>query len=261
MDPISAAAIELWWIVPAAVGAGTVGFAVLRRRQKRSGKRLGYDAARLELRDAKRDARSAAVAAQVAHAETSRVLADRAASRADAASVASARRALRDAQRLSKTAQARVKAARARVSAERAGLSSGALPLDRLRARHDAVLTRWMHYETDPGLALAFPVMSDARDPHTAAFLAALEHARDRRPSREDAQVTASDFSGYRGAVDELERAFDIAERSARGENVQPALPDVLRDAARTIAERSAGVLGRTVDLLGDWRAQRRRDR
>ncbi|WP_308493123.1 hypothetical protein [Microbacterium terrisoli] len=260
MDPVLAAATELWWIIPVAAGAGAAGVAALHRWQRVNGKRLGYDAAKLELHDAQRDARSAAVAARLARAETSRVVADRAASRADAAAVASARRALREAQLASKAALAQVKAARVRVSAERAGMGAGGLPLDRLHARHDAVLTRWMRYETDPAAALAFPKMSDARDPHTAVFLAALEQARDRRPSRESARVTASDFSAYRRAVDELERAFDAAERSARGENVQPDLPGALRDAARTVMERSTEALNRTADALGQWNA-RRRDR
>ena len=263
MDPIWAAAAELWWLAPtAAAGAGAIGFATVRRRQTVNGKRLGYDAARLELRQAQQDARDAAVSARVARAEAARIAADRAASRTDAVAVASARRALREAQLASKAAMARVRAARARVSAERSSLASAAeLPLDRLRARHDAVLARWMAYETDPGLALAYPAMSDGRQPHTAAFLAAVERARDRRPASEGARITASDFSDYRRAVDDLERAFDVAERSARGEKVQPDLPDALWDAARGFAEKSTEMLNRTTDLLGDWTARRRRDR
>lgn len=263
MDPNWAAAAELWWLAPTAVaGAAAVGFATVRRRQKVNGKRLGYDAARLELRQAQQDARNAAVSARVARAEAASIAADRAASRTDAADVASARRALRDAQLASKAAMARVRAARARVAAERAALGAGtALPLDRLRTRHDAVLARWMAYETDPGLALTYPAMSDGRQPHTAAFLAAVEQARDRRPSTESAGTTASEFSGYRRAVDDLERTFDIAERSARGEKVQADLPDALWDAARGFAEKSTELLGRTSDLLGDWTARRRRER
>jgi len=202
VDPIWAAATELWWVVPAAAGVGAAGVATVHRWQTVSGKRLGLDAARLDLREAQRDARNAAVTARMARAETTRALADRAASRCDAAAVASARRALREAQLASKAALARVKAARVRVSAERAALRTEGLPLDRLRARHDAVLTRWMRYETDPALALSFPAMSDAHDPHTAAFFIALQHARDVRPP--DARVAASDFSAYRRAVDGL---------------------------------------------------------
>lgn len=226
-----------------------------------NGRRLGYDAARLELRQAQKDARDAAVAARVARADAARVTAERAASHADAGAVAASRRALREAQLASRAAGAQLRAARARLSAERMALGSGAsLPLHRLRARHDAVLARWMAYETDPGLAVAYPAMSDARQPLTAAFLAVVERARDHRPS-EGTRVTASDYSVYRQAVDDLEHAFDLAERSARGERVQPAPHDALFEAAREVAERSTDVLNRTVGLLGEWTARRRRDR
>lgn len=226
-----------------------------------NGKRLGYDAARLELRQAQKDARAAAVTVRIARAETTRMVADRAAARTDAEAVASARRALREAQLASKAATARVKAARARVSAERSALGAGDLPLDRVRSRHDAILARWMEYETDPAKLLAFPGMSDGRQPHTAAFFAALERARDLRPPREGERVTASAFSDYRRAVDDLERALDVAERSARGEKNPSDLPDALREAARTLMEKSTEALNRTTDLLGDWNARRRRGR
>lgn len=255
------AAAELWWIAPAVAGAGAVGITAVRRQQRVNGKRLGYDAARLELRQAQQEARDSAVAARVARAETGRIVADQAASKTDAAAVASARRALREAQLASKAAAARVKAARARVAAERTALGSSEAPLDKVRTRHDAVLARWMEYETDPARALAFPAMSDARHPQTAAFFTALAKARDLRPAREAVRVTASDFSLYRVAVDDLERCFDIAERAARGERTQPELPDALRDAARVIVVKSTEVLGRTSDLLGEWNARRRKDR
>lgn len=225
-----------------------------------NGKRLGYDAARLELRHAQQDARAAADAVRVARADAARVAADRAVSRADTAAVAAARHVLREAQLASRAAAARVRAARARVSAERTALGTAtALPLDRLRARHDAVLARWIEYETDPEKAIAFPAMSDGRQPHTAAFLAALGRARDRRPPGGGARVTPSDFDAYRHAVDELERTFDIAERAARGEG-EPAdpLPDVLWDAARAAVDRSTEALNRTVDLFHAWSARRR---
>ncbi|MDT0156486.1 hypothetical protein Q9R19_02485 [Microbacterium sp. ARD32] len=262
MDPIWAAAAELWWVAPTVAGAGAVGLATVRRRQTVNGKRLGYDAARFELRQAQQEAREAAVTARLARTESARVAAERAASNADATAVASARRRLRDAQSASRAAAARVRAARARLSAERAAISSSAgLPLDRLRSRHDAVLARWMSYETDPGLALTYPAISDARQPHTAAFLTAVERARDLRPASESARTTASDFSAYRRAVDELERAFDIAERSARGERVQADLPDALWDAARGFAERSTEVISRTTVRISEWSARRRRER
>jgi len=263
VDPIWAAAVELWWIAPTVAGAGAVGILTIRRQRGMNGRRLGYDAARLELRQAQTAARGAADAVRVARADAARVAADRAASRADSAAVASARRALRDAQLASKAATARVKAGRARVTAERSALGSATvLPLDRLRARHEAVLARWMQYETDPAKAIAYPAMSDGRAPHTAVFLAAVERARDRRPPREGVRVTASDFDSYRRAVDDLERSFDTAERAARGENVQPEqLPDALWDVARTVMEKSTDAVNRTADLFQAWNSRRRRER
>ena len=129
--------------------------------------------------------------------------------------------------------------------------AGGMLPLERLQARHEALLARWMEYETDPARAIAFPAMSDGRQPATALFLAALERARDARP-RPDTRVTAEDFATYRVAVDELERTFDVAERTARGEQVRPELPDALWDAARTFAVR-------TSDSVIAWTMRKRR--
>jgi hypothetical protein len=251
VEPILLLAAELWWVAPAAAGAGATGYAIVRRRGTVNGRRLGYDAARLELRRAQLDARAAADAARVARADAARVAAEKAAARADAAALASARRALRDAQLASRAAVARVKVSRVRVSTERSAMTAGGmLPLERLRARHDALLARWMEYETDPARAIAFPGMSDGRQPATAAFLAAVERARDARP-RADSRVSAEEFGLYRAAVDDLERAFDVAERAARGEQVQPELPDALWDAARTFAIR-------TSDSVIAWTRKRR---
>lgn len=252
MDPILLLAAELWWVAPAAAGAGATGYAIVRRRGTVNGRRLGYDAARLELRRAQLDARAAADAARIARADLARVAADKAAARADAPAVASARRALRDAQLAARAAAARVKASRVRVSTERSSMSAGGLlPLERLRGRHDALLARWMEYETDPARAIAFPQMSDGRQPATAAFLVALQRARDARPSPES-RTSAEEFAAYRSAVEDLERAFDIAERAARGERVEAELPDALWDAARTLAIR-------TSDSVIAWTTKRRR--
>ncbi|WP_309064665.1 hypothetical protein [Microbacterium sp.] len=260
MDPILAVATELWWIAPAAGGAGAIGFGLRRRRDAVSGRRLGYDAARLELRQAQADARAAADAVRFARAELARVVADHAASRTDAGHVAAARRALRDAQLAAKAAHARVRACRARLVAERRALTGhGETPLERVRGRHDAVLARWMEYETDPAKILAFPAMSDGRQPATASFLSALQRARDLRPGGQG-RPTPADFAAYRDAVEELERAFDAAERTARGDALPPDLPVMLRDAARTIVVRSTEVISRTGGVIGAWNARRRGD-
>ncbi len=219
-----------------------------------SGKRLGYEAARLDLRQAQHEAKVAADNARIARAEATRVNAERAAGRADSGAVSAARRTLREAQLASKAAAAHMRAARARLTAERTALTTGGVvPLDRLRTRHDVVLARWMEYETDPAKVLAFPAMSDARVPATAAFLAALQDARERRPHAEGARFTASDYAAYRDAVERLERTFDTAERSVRGETRQGELPESLRDAARTLMERTTDVINRTSDVIGSW--------
>src|SRR5690606_32261249 len=120
-----------------------------------------------------------------------------------------------DTQLAARAAAARVKASRVRVSSERSSMSTdGMPPLERLRGRHDALLARWMEYETDPARAIAFPQMSDGRQHATAAFLVALRRARDARLSP-DSRNSPEEFSMYRAAVEDLERAFDIAERAA----------------------------------------------
>lgn len=252
MDPILLLATELWWVAPAVAGVGASGYAIVRRRGTVNGRRLGYDAARLELRQAQVEARAAADAARIARADLARVTADRAAARVDASAVASARRALRDTQLAARAAAARVKASRVRVSTERSSMSTGGMPpLERLRGRHDALLARWMEYETDPARAIAFPQMSDGRQPATAAFLVALRRARDARLSP-DSRNSPEEFSMYRAAVEDLERAFDIAERAARGERVDAELPDALWDAARTLVIR-------TSDSVIAWTMRKRR--
>lgn len=261
MDLILTMGADLWWIAPIVVGGGAAGFFAVRRHGTVSGKRLGYDAARLELREARREAKEAADSARVARAEAARVSAERAVAKSDGAAVASARRAHREAQRVSRAAVARVKATRVRVSTERAALGAhGVPPLQRIRSQHDAVLARWMQYETDAARALAFPDMSDGRKPATAAFLAALERARDLRPA-EGARVTAAEFAAYRRSVDDLARAFDIAERSARGEKAEPELPDALWDAARVIIARSTEAITRTSEAFSTWNDKRRHGR
>ena len=260
MDAIWLAAAELWWIAPVAAGGGAAGFVAVRRRSTMNGKRLGYDAARLELREAKREAKDAADAARIARAEAARVNAERAASKGDSSVVSAARRAHREAQLAARAAAARVKASRVRVSTERAAIGNAMLPLPRIRAQHDAVLARWMEYETDAAKALAFPDMSDSRKPATAAFLAAVEQARDLRPAA-SARVTAAEFAAYRRAVDDLARAFDVAERSARGEKAEADLPDALWVAARTIMARSTEAITRSTEVFHTWNDKRRRDR
>ncbi|WP_243230676.1 hypothetical protein [Microbacterium sp. CIAB417] len=261
MDPLTLA--EFWWAVPAAAGA--VGAGAWGAHRMNAERRLGYDAARLELRQAVADATAKQNAARVARADLARITAERAASRASAEDVGRARRELQAAQREAKAAAAAVKALRTRVAAARAEIParSEPTPLDRLRAQHDTVLVRWMQYETDPARAIAYPTMSDGHVPATAAFLGALENAQARRPA--EGKVTPAEFTEYRLAVVRLEQAFDDAERAARlAAGERPTAGPGWQDAAQQVITLSADVLDRAAGVaasaIAAWRDRSRPD-
>lgn len=88
--------------------------------------------------------------------------------------------------------------------------------LEKLFAVHDDVTARWLEYELDVARMIAFPTMSDGRQPLTAAFLRAKKIADRLRPASTDARVSAEQVAEYRGAVTDYEVAFDLAERDAR---------------------------------------------
>lgn len=88
--------------------------------------------------------------------------------------------------------------------------------LEKLFAQHDAVTARWLDYELDVAKLIAFPTISDGRQPLTAAFLRAKKVADRLRPDSADARVTGEQVAEYRDAVTEYEVAFDLAEREAR---------------------------------------------
>ena len=88
--------------------------------------------------------------------------------------------------------------------------------LQRLFDAHDAVTSRWLEYELDVAKLIAFPAMSDGRQPLTAAFLRAKRKADGLRPASPKARVGKDELAEYRDAVNEYEAAFDIAERDAR---------------------------------------------
>jgi hypothetical protein len=102
------------------------------------------------------------------------------------------------------------------------GAASGARPashrdqLAQLFATHNAVVARWLEYELDVAKLIAFPAMSDGRQPLTAGFLRAKKHADNLRPGSERSRVTDGQLNDYRNAVTEFEVAFDLAERDAR---------------------------------------------
>jgi len=88
--------------------------------------------------------------------------------------------------------------------------------LERLFATHDSVTARWLEYELDVAKMIAFPAMSDGRQPLTAAYLRAKRIADGLRPASAKARLTREQLTEYRNAVADFEVAFDVAERDAR---------------------------------------------
>lgn len=110
--------------------------------------------------------------------------------------------------------------------------------LPRLFTEHDEITARWLDYELDVAKLIAFPAMSDGRQPLTAAFLRAKKTADTLRPASADAKITEQAVSEYLDAVGDYAVAFEIAERDARR----------LRDSSFTEAERKR--LDRAQQLL-----------
>jgi len=107
-------------------------------------------------------------------------------------------------------------AAAAQTAGPPASTSTSATPLQKLMATHDAVTARWLEYELDVAKLIAFPAMSDGRQPLTAAFLRAKKIADRARPESATARVSAEQLAEYRAAVTDYEVAFELAERDAR---------------------------------------------
>lgn len=97
-----------------------------------------------------------------------------------------------------------------------AGASTSAAQLEGLFAAHDEIAARWLDYEIDVAKVIAFPAMSDGRQPLTAAFLRAKRVADGLRPASAKARLTKEQLAEYRNAVTDFEVAFDVAERDAR---------------------------------------------
>ncbi|WP_295825792.1 hypothetical protein [uncultured Microbacterium sp.] len=284
MEPLLALLVDWWWIGPAAAGAGIIGwFGVRRSRQralpagatsttdravrawssrplgKAAARRLEFDAAVLDLQIARNAVTRGRAEVRVADAEVVRAQAERAASRAPSDAVSAARGRLTDAQRDLRAALAEVRARRAGVKAAKAMLpairsGSTPLPVARLLAEHDAILARWMAYETDPGLAVDYPQMSDSRSPLLADFLRAHEKAQWLRPASVQARLAPADFLAYRDAVRRTAHAFDRAERAARrGEREQPGVEgaDAWSRVASDLAETAQRALARSMESMG----------
>lgn len=99
---------------------------------------------------------------------------------------------------------------------EKADAADRARRIQRLMDTHDEVSRRWLDYELDAAKLIAFPTMSDGRDPHTGAFLRAKKVADSLRPDSANEHVDAEAYAEYRDAVHDFEVAFDVAEQEAR---------------------------------------------
>lgn len=259
-------ATEWWWIAPTAVGAGAVTAVGVRRRSSTSGRRLAFDAARDDLKEAQREVGERRRAVKIARAEHARLVAERTASRATSADVASARRTLKQAEQNAKAAAADVRARRVHLNVARAEIPAASkrerFPVARLHRSHDTITARWMEYETDPAKLIAYSTMSDAKDPATAAFLRAAREAQELRPAA-DARITTEEFAAYRDAVAHLERTFDVAEHTAkaRANGVDPNAAPAWQDAAQQVFSKSAETFDKAAEVaasaLAAWNARR----
>ncbi|WP_435748682.1 hypothetical protein [Microbacterium sp. PMB16] len=108
----------------------------------------------------------------------------------------------------------------------------------RLFAEHDEITARWLDYELDVAKLIAFPAMSDGRQPLTAAFLRAKKTADALRPASAEGKATEHQVAEYLQAVGDYAVAFEIAEKDARR----------LRDSTFTEPERKR--LDRAQQLL-----------
>lgn len=263
MDPLLLA-VELWWIAPVAAGGVAAGAVGLRRRSTRSGRRLEYDAARHDLKAARQAAVERRMAVKLARADVVRISAERSARRATQEQVAGAKRMLRAKENDAKAAAADVRAKQVRLNAARAAIpaASAPRPLERLQAQHEAIVVRWMNYETDAGLQIAYPAMTDVKQPATAAYLRAAAHAVEMRRAA-TGRVSAEDFAAYRDAVADLERAFEAAEHAARvqaGETTSAS--SSWQDAAHDVFSRSAEAIdraaGAAASAIAAWNERKR---
>ncbi|MGO1409945.1 MAG: hypothetical protein ACTHU7_00790, partial [Microbacterium sp.] len=80
---------------------------------------------------------------------------------------------------------------------EKADAVSRADRIRRLMDTHDEVARRWLDYELDVAKLIAFPTMSDGRDPRTAAFLRAKKVADGLRPASPEERVDAETYAEY----------------------------------------------------------------
>lgn len=220
MDPLFAFAAEFWWLGPTVIAGGAASFAGIRYGRRQRARSLEYAGAKHELAVARTRLFTARAQAKSAQATLLVAKSARQSGRGSVGEIEAARQAVGEAQRELRSAQTGLRGRRVQVKAARALMrrmprGDEHLPLPRLVAEHDAVLARWVAYETDPAKAIAFPTMSDARVPATAALLTAMDTARWLRPRPGKPTLTPEEFARYRTAVTELEAAFHTAEAAA----------------------------------------------
>jgi multidrug efflux pump subunit AcrA (membrane-fusion protein) len=220
VDPLWAIVADFWWVAPMTVGAGAVGWIGVRGQRTAGARRLELHAAQNDLRVAREELSRARAEVAVAHAELVRTQAERSAHRAEDRDVAASRRALQSARQAARAATAAIQSRRlslhaARITTPRPGADPSEYPLAKLIGIHNAVLVRWMEYETDPALLIAFPAMSDGRSTLMGAFLRNQAEAQRLRPASPTARVTPAEFAVYRDAVRRVEKSFDAAEHEA----------------------------------------------
>ncbi|KRA25113.1 hypothetical protein ASD65_12275 [Microbacterium sp. Root61] len=273
MDPLWAFFAEVWWIVPLTVGAGTLGWFGLRGQRTAAARRLELDAAKHDVRAAREAVTRGQADLAVAHAELVRAQADRSIRHGSDRDVAAARRTLQNARQTAKSAAAGLRARQASLRAARAtvphvGADPSDYPLAKVLRAHNAVLVRWMEYDTDPAKAIAYPAMSDGTAPVMAEFLHEQSQAQWLRPSSADARMAPADFAAYRDAVRRVERSFDAAEDQVLGRTSNRApftgtwvdtAQDLLANAQRAVAW-SAEAIARVSDGAGSasWRFPQR---
>ncbi|CAI7644954.1 unnamed protein product [Penicillium discolor] len=116
--------------------------------------------------------------------------------------------------------------------------------LARLFAEHDEITARWLDYELDVAKLIAFPAMSDGRQPLTAAFLRAKKTADALRPAAADAKLTEQQIAEYLQAVGDYAVAVDESatqsERNIAYKRVREELDGLilLSDEAVTVLEK-----------------------
>ncbi len=79
-------------------------------------------------------------------------------------------------------------------------------------AQHNALVSRWCHYELDPAATIDFPTMTDMRIPETSALVRAVTAAALFDPAELD---TYDGVAEYQRAVATLAEALALAETAA----------------------------------------------